>query len=106
VQLHLDLVHLVNHVIVRDDVAFRGNDHPGAQRALHHRFLVWIPKLPRVAVKKIGGIELIIAANGDLLRRLDADHRGNDRADQSPALAIQIFQAGYIFRVDAGIRGE
>src|SRR6476469_5963502 len=93
-------------MVVRDDVAFRRHDNAGAERILHHRFLVRVAKLPWVPVKKIRWIKLILAADWHLLRGLDADHGRDDRAYQRPALLIEVFEPDNILRVYGRRRGE
>ena len=105
-QLHLDLVHLVHHVTVRDDVPLGRHYHAGPERILHHRFLVGVPVLTRVTIKKIRRIKLILPAERRFLRRLDAHHGWNDCTDQRPTFPVQILQARDILWVDARTRRQ
>ena len=79
--------------------------HARPEGILHHRFLVWISELPRVAIEKIFWIELILLPDRDLLRGLDAHHRWNNGTDQRPSFPVEIFQPGDVFWVHARVRG-
>ena len=91
-QLHFDFVHLIDHVIIRDDVAFISHDHARAERILHHRFLVRVAKLARSCGRKTrNGSSRTAGATDDLLRCLHAHDRREHAADQRAPFADSAF---------------
>src|ERR1035441_8080860 len=74
-QLQFDFVHLIDNVIVRDDVALVGHDDAGTKRILHHRFVTRISKrLPMVTEVKLEWVKRSLPPDRDLFGRLDCDN--------------------------------
>ena len=106
-QLHLNLVHLINDVIVGDNVTFIGNNHAGAQRVLHQRLVSWIAKSPLlITEKKLEWIKTIFAANADFFGRFHRNNRRKHAADKRAPLPIQRLQRCDLLGVHTRLRGE
>ena len=89
--MHFNLVHLIDHVIVRNDVPFVRHNHAGAERILHEGFLVRIAKLARVSEEKLEGIERLFAP-GNLFRRLDGHNRRHHAVNELAPFPVQRFE--------------
>ena len=93
-QLHLNLVHLIDHVSVGDDVTFIGHNHAGAQRVLHERLIARTAIAALVTEEKFEGIKPILAADADFLRRFHRNYRREHAAHQRAPLPVQCLQRG------------
>jgi hypothetical protein len=89
-QLHFNLIHLIDNVIVRDDMSLVGHNHTRAERILHHGLVVWVPELPLlVAKEKLERIEAVLPTDLDLLGRFHRDDGRDHATDERAALPVQ-----------------
>jgi len=105
-QLHFDFIHLIDNVIIRDDVPFIGDNHTGAERVLHERFVIRAAKASLVPKIKLKGIERALSTDGNLLRRFHSYDRRHDRIDEGAAFAIESLQRRDILGINTGRCGK
>ena len=92
-QLHLNLVHLIDHVIVGNDMTFISHNHPRTQRVLHQRLVSWSAKSPLlITEEKLEWIKAIFAANADFLGRFHRNNGGQHAADKRTPFSVQCLQ--------------
>src|SRR5205814_8934953 len=85
-----NFIHLIDNVIVRDDVALIRHDDSRTKRILHEGLVIWVSKLSLLVTKeKLKGIETVLPPDVDLLGRFHRDDGWDHATDERAPLPVQ-----------------